>query len=79
MNPLKEISRRLSGVFDTIELSDEPMVADIYSSFRELEYHGIEQDKANIRGDIERLGRDFKKSARDAGTKLAYGETSSSK
>lgn len=79
MQTIKEISNRLSGVFNPIRPSNNPILADIYSSLHDMQYYGVKNDKGNIRSDIENLGNDFKKSTKEASKKVNHGETSSTK
>jgi hypothetical protein len=50
---IKKIILQMQGVFWPIEINSKEILDD-------LRYHGIENDKKNMRGDIAAVGNDMK-------------------
>ena len=60
---------RISGFFEPKELSNNPVLSDIYLSLNKLEYYGRVHDKINLKNDVSNLHKDFRKVIEEAKSK----------
>jgi len=63
---------KISGVFEPKSLSKDPLISDIYSSVKNLNYINNRQDRINMRSDVLKIEKDFKKATKEAKQLLNY-------
>jgi hypothetical protein len=66
MKKVLGIVKKINGVFQPKDVSDSPLLKDIYTSVRHLDYYSAKQDKLILKNDISALSRDFNKAKEDA-------------
>lgn len=68
---IKELLRYMSGVFFPLQTGKEDLTREINEVIGNLSYYGRDNDRRNMRGDVESICRDLKKSTNEAKVKFS--------
>jgi hypothetical protein len=73
MRKIMATLKKINGTFTMFRsYSDDPLIADLNKSPKDLDYYTIHNDKRNIRNDADHVYGDVKKAIKDRKNELNY-------